>query len=57
VSVPNASSVIIIPVAYLLKARILVPEKRTLLGNGGVKPNNGVTVGSGVLYAACAEAI
>jgi hypothetical protein len=44
-------------VAYLLKARTVEPEKQQLLGNGRVTRNNGVTVGSGVLCAVCADAI
>jgi hypothetical protein len=38
-------------VAYLLKERIVEPQRETLLGNGSVTRNNGVTVGSGILYA------
>jgi hypothetical protein len=38
-------------VACLLKARIVEPETRPLLGNSGVTCNNEITVGSGVLYA------
>jgi hypothetical protein len=40
-------------VAYLIKARIVEPEKQTLLGNGCVTSNNGVTVGSGFLCVPC----
>jgi hypothetical protein len=35
---------------YLLKARIVEPEKQSLLGNSYVTGNNGVNVGSGVSY-------
>jgi hypothetical protein len=44
-------------VAYLLKARIVEPEKQPLLSNGCVTGNNGITVRSGVFCAVCAEAI
>jgi hypothetical protein len=42
-------------VARLLKARIVEPEEQSLLGNGFVTRNNGVTVGSGVFYAVRAD--
>jgi hypothetical protein len=42
-------------VAYLLKERTVKPEKQPLLHNGCVICNNGVTVGSGVFCAVCAE--
>jgi hypothetical protein len=42
-------------VACLLKARIVKPEEQSLLGNGCVKSNNGVTEGSGVFYAVRAD--
>jgi hypothetical protein len=35
-------------VVYLVKGRILKPQKQPLLGNACVTRNNGVTVGSGV---------
>jgi hypothetical protein len=38
-------------VAYFLKARIAEPEKQSLLGNGCVTHNNGVTIGSDVFCA------
>jgi hypothetical protein len=44
-------------VAYLLRARIVEPEKQLLLGNDCVTCKNGVTVGSGVLYAANASGV
>jgi hypothetical protein len=43
--------------ACLLKARTVEPGKQSLLGDGCVQRNNGVTVGSGVFYAVRAEAI
>jgi hypothetical protein len=43
-------------VACLLKARIVKPaEKPPLINNGCVTLKNGVTVGSGVLYAVSAD--
>jgi hypothetical protein len=42
---------------YLLKARIADPEEQFLLSNGYVTHNNGVTAGSGVSCAVCAEAV
>jgi hypothetical protein len=42
-------------VAYLLKARIVEPEKQPLLGNGCITPNNKVTVGSSVFCAVRVE--
>jgi hypothetical protein len=42
-------------VACLLKARNMKPEKQPLLGNGCVTRNTGVTVGSGVFCAVCAD--
>jgi hypothetical protein len=42
-------------VAYLLNARTVEPEKQTLLGNGSVTRNNGVTVGSGIFCVICTE--
>jgi hypothetical protein len=39
-------------VTYLLKARIVEPEKEPLLDNGCVTCNSGVIVGKGVFYAA-----
>jgi hypothetical protein len=44
-------------VAYLLKARIMEPEKQPLLGNGSVTRNSGVTIGSSVFCSIRAEAI
>jgi hypothetical protein len=44
-------------VAYLLEARIMEPEKQSLLGNGYVTRNNGVIVGSGVFCDGLAKAI
>jgi hypothetical protein len=40
-------------VAHLFKARTVVPEKQTLLGNGCVARSNGLTVGSGFLCGPC----
>jgi hypothetical protein len=42
-------------VAYLLKARTVGPQKQSLLGNGCVTRNNGVTVGIGVFRAVRAD--
>jgi hypothetical protein len=42
---------------YFVKARIMEPEKQSLLGNGCVTRNNVVTVGSGVFYDVLADAI
>jgi hypothetical protein len=42
-------------VAYLLKARIVEPDKSPLLDNSCVTCNNGVTVGRGVFCAVCAD--
>jgi hypothetical protein len=44
-------------VAYLLKARIVEPERQPLLGNDFVTRNNGVTAGSGVFCAVRVEDI
>jgi hypothetical protein len=44
-------------VAYLLKLRIVEPEKQPLLGEGCVTRNNRVTIESEVLCAVCVEAI
>jgi hypothetical protein len=44
-------------VAYLLKARIVEPEKPPFLGNDCVTNNNGVTVESGVFCVVHAKAI
>jgi hypothetical protein len=44
-------------VAYLLKARIVEPKKLSLLGNGCVTRNSGVTVGSRIFCAVRAEAV
>jgi hypothetical protein len=44
-------------VAYLLKARIMEPEKQPLLGNGSVTRNNGVTIRTGIFCAVRAETI
>jgi hypothetical protein len=33
------------------------PEKQSLLGNGGVTRNSGITVGSGVFYAVRADTV
>jgi hypothetical protein len=43
--------------AYLLKAETVEPEKQSLLCNGCVTYNSGVTVGSGVFCAARAKAV
>jgi hypothetical protein len=43
-------------VAYFLKTRTVEPEKQSLLGNGCVTCNSGVTVGNGVFYVVRAEA-
>jgi hypothetical protein len=42
-------------VTCLLKPRIVKPEEQSLLGNGCVTRNNGVTVGSDMLYAVRAD--
>jgi hypothetical protein len=44
-------------VKYLLKARTVEPDKQTLIGNGSVTRNTGVTVGSGVFCVVGAEVI
>jgi hypothetical protein len=44
-------------VAYMLKAKIVEPEKQQWLGHGCETRNNGVTVGSSVFCAVRAEAI
>jgi hypothetical protein len=44
-------------VAYLFEARTVEPEKQSLLGNGCVTSNSGVTVGSGVFCGVREEAI
>jgi hypothetical protein len=36
-------------VAYLITARMVEPEKQSLLGNSCVTSNNGITVGSGFI--------
>jgi hypothetical protein len=43
--------------ACLLRTRFVEPEKESLLGNGCVTRNNGVTVGSGVFYAVHADSV
>jgi hypothetical protein len=44
-------------VSYLPKAVTVEPEKHPFLGNGCVKTNNGVTVGSGVFCVIRVEII
>jgi hypothetical protein len=44
-------------VEYLLKTRILEPEKQPLLGNSCVTLNKGAIIGKGVFYAVRAVAI
>jgi hypothetical protein len=47
----------ILIMACVLKARIVDPEKQSLLCNGCVTRNNGVTVGSGVFYVVPADTV
>jgi hypothetical protein len=44
-------------VAFVLKARIVEPEKQPLLGDGCVTRNIGLTAGNGIFFAVRAKAI